>query len=322
MVPDYRRSLKRHYSRLGLALFLYMLATVAAEYAMQLLVASFWPEFLDSGWYLVTLSFVPMYLIGFPVFLWALPPAAPKELRPPKQKLPGKLFFPLLLMCFGFLYPGNLIGQGLNEALSFLSCLLNSGSSGSGGNALEMLASGSDLLPYSIVAVILGPLMEEITFRKLLLDRMRTIDKPAAVFFSALAFGLFHGNVVQFFYAFGVGLLFGVIYIRTGKLWYSVALYMLVNFFGSVVTMLLLPQIDMLHPLDALAPLLALGGYAMLLLTAAVAGVVLLIKHRKKLYVGDEYDRLRGMRFSTAFCTVGFTLYLLASIAVCAMAYI
>lgn len=315
MVPDYRRSLKRHYSRLGLALFLYMLATVAAEYAMQFLVASFWPAFPDSGWYLVTLSFIPMYLIGFPVFLTALPPAAPKELRPPKQKLPGKLFFPLLLMCFGFLYPGNLIGQGLNEGLSFLL-------SSSGGNSLEVLTSGSDLLPYSIVAVVLGPLMEEITFRKLLLDRMRTIDKPAAVFFSALAFGLFHGNVVQFFYAFGVGLLFGVIYIRTGKLWYSVALHMLVNFFGSVVTMFLLPRIDMLHPLDALAPLLALAGYAMLLMTAAIAGVVLLIKHRKKLYVGDEYDRLKGIRFSTVFCNGGFLLYLLVSLAVFAMAYL
>ena len=237
-------------------------------------------------------------------------------LWPPKQKLPGKYLFPLLLMCFGFLYPGNLIGQGLNEGLSFL--LHSSGS----GNALEVLAGESDLLPYSIVAVVLGPLMEEITFRKLLLDRMRTIDKPAAVFFSALAFGLFHGNVVQFFYAFGVGLLFGVIYIRTGRLGYSIGLHMVVNFLGSVVTMFLLPKIDMMHPLDALAPLLALAGYAMLLMTAAVAGVVLLIKHRKKLYVGDEYDRLKGIRFSTAFCTGGFALYLLASLAVCAMAYI
>lgn len=321
MASDYRRSLRRHYGRLGLALFLYMFTTVAAEYVMQFLVMWFCPAFLDSGWYLVTLSFVPMYLIGFPVFLTALPPAAPKELRPAKQKLPARLFFPLLLMCFGFLYPGNLIGQGLNEALSFLSFLLN-GSGGSGGNALEMLVGESDLLPYCLVAVVLGPIMEEITFRKLLLDRMRTIDKPAAVFFSALAFGLFHGNVVQFFYAFGVGLLFGVIYIRTGRLRYTVMLHVVVNFLGSMVTMLLLPKIDMLHPLDALAPLLALGGYAMLMMTAAIAGVVLLIKYRKQLCVGDEYDRLRGTRFSTVFCTVGFGLYLLASLAVCAMAYL
>ena len=314
MVSDYRRSLRKHYSRLGLALFLYMLVTVAAEYLMQALVLRFCPAFQDSGWYLVALSFVPMYLVGFPVFLTALPPAAPKELLPPKQKLPAKLFFPLLLMCFGFLYPGNLIGQAMNEGLSFF---LHS----TGGSALEVLAEGSDLLPYGLVAVVLGPIMEEITFRRLLLDRMRTIDKPAAVFFSALAFGLFHGNVVQFFYAFGVGLLFGVIYLRTGRLQYSIVLHMLVNFFGSMVTMLLLPKIDLLHPLDALAPLLALGGYAMLLMTAAIAGVVLLIRHRKQLYVGDGYDRLPGMRFSTVFCTWGFGLYLLASLAVCAMAY-
>ena len=315
MNPDYLRSLRRHYGRIGLALFAYLAVTLAAELLFEGAAAFLFPSFTRSGWYLPLLSAVPMYLIGFPIFLWVLPPKPEKELLPPKQKLPLKNLWPLFLMCFGFLYPGNLIGQGIDAVLS---AVFRAGS----GNPLEQLAGDSDLLAYGLLAVVIGPIMEEITFRKLLLDRMRTIDKPAAVFFSALAFGLFHGNVVQFFYAFGVGLLFGVIYVRTGRLRYTIVLHMVVNFFGSVVTMLILPHVDLLNPLNAILPLLCLSFYALLLMAAAVAGVVLLIKRRKSLYVGDGADRLAGRRFSTAFCTWGGALYLLASLGVFAMKYI
>lgn len=315
MNPDYRRSLRRHFGRLGLALFGYLAATFAAELLFQGLIVLVCPAFIQSGWYLPLLSAVPMYLIGFPVFLWLLPPAPGKELLPEKQKLPLKNLWPLFLMCFGFLYPGNLLGQAIN---AILSAVYHSGAS----NPLEQMAGGSNLLGYGLLAVVIAPVMEEIAFRKLLIDRMRPIDKPAAVFFSALAFGLFHGNVVQFFYAFGVGLLFGSIYVRTGRLWYTIVLHILVNFFGSMVTMLLLPHVDLFDPLNSILPLACLSLYALLLMAAAVAGVVLLIKRRRTLYVGDGADRLTGMRFSTAFCTVGGGLYLLATLAVFALNYI
>lgn len=315
MNPDYRRSLQRHYGRLGLALFSYLLATLLAQLLAQFAAEAFFPQFLRSGWYLPVLSFVPMYLVGFPVFLAVLPPAPPKELLPAKGRLPLKSLPALLLMCFGFLYPGNLLGQALNA-------IMNAVTGGGGGSPLEQIASDSNLLAYGLLAVVLAPVMEEITFRKLLLDRMRTIDKPSAVFFSALAFGLFHGNVVQFFYAFGVGLLFGVIYLRTGKLRYSILLHMLVNFFGSMVTLWLLPHVDLMDPLNSLPPLLGLAGYSILLMSAAIAGVVLLVRRRKTLRVGDEADRLSGGdRVLIPFCTWGGAAYLLGSLLICGMAY-
>ena len=51
-------------------------------------------------------------------------------------------------------------------------------------------------------------------------------------------------NVFQFFYAFGLGLMFGYVYTRTSRLRYSVAMHMLINLNGSVLAPLVIQQID------------------------------------------------------------------------------
>ena len=48
-------------------------------------------------------------------------------------------------------------------------------------------------------------------------------------------FGLFHLNLFQFFYAFGLGLMFGYVYMRTSQLRYSIVMHMIINFNGSVL---------------------------------------------------------------------------------------
>ena len=45
--------------------------------------------------------------------------------------------------------------------------------------------------------------------------------------FSGLMFGLFHGNLNQFVYAFVLGLCFGFIYVKTGNIRYTIGLHML-----------------------------------------------------------------------------------------------
>ena len=151
-------------------------------------------------------------------------------------------------MCFGVLYPGNLLGLGVDQlARAFFR-------SSAGGNPIEQLLSGSGYWAYALLAGVLAPVMEELCFRKLLLDRLRTIDKPSALFLSALTFGLFHSNPVQFFYAFGVGLIFGCIYLRTGRVVYTMVLHVLVNFFGGLVSTWMLQFVDLTRPADAILP--------------------------------------------------------------------
>ena len=322
MTPEYRYTLRKHYGRLSLALLAYYVVTNAAQFAAQYAVLAWAPAWAEAGWFLPALAFVPMYCIGFPIFLWLLPKAPPRELMPEKRSIPGRELIPILLMCLGVLYPGNLLGQGLDWLLRRV--FQTSG----GGNSLEVLMDSSSTWAFFLVAVVLAPIMEELTFRKLLLDRMRTIDKPSALFFTALAFGLFHSNVVQFFYAFGVGIIFGCIYLRTGRIGYSMVLHVIINFLGSAAVLFLMGDLDLtnLDPaalMEHLLPLLGLGIYALVLIAGSIAGIVLLIRHRRSLRVADGGDQLTsGSRFSLVFCRPGWLLYCLAALAVVVISYL
>lgn len=68
----------------------------------------------------------------------------------------------------------------------------------SGGIWIQMLTVG-----------FCGPVAEELIMRGLVYERLREMMRPAwAIFWSALLFGIFHGNLVQGIYAFFVGLFF------------------------------------------------------------------------------------------------------------------
>ena len=310
--------LRKHYSRIGLACFLLLAASFLSQFVLLFLAELLIPAVVQKTWFLTALSFVSLYGVGFPFFLLLLP-KAPEQL-PEKQKLGGMgEFFACLIMCMGILYPLNLLGTGLT---GLLGRVLGTG----GGNPLDTYLGSIDLWTVTVFAVILAPIMEELCFRKLLLDRMRTIDRPGAILFSALAFGLTHGNLSQFFYAFGVGLLFGCIYTRTGRIRYTILLHILVNAMGSLVPMILtrdlgdvdLAELASLWPIpENLPALLALGAFELVVLCCTVAGVILLIRRFPRLLQRTPEDRLGGplLAFRTQFLTGGFLAFLLASAA-------
>ena len=308
--------LRKHYSRIAMACFVFLAAAVAAQYVAALVLGLLAPELLLKGWFITALSFVCMYLVGFPFFLLVLPKAPPW--LPEKAALggAGELLI-CLLMCMGILYPCNLLGRGLTELLGRLL-------GGTGSNPLEEMLDQLDLWSVLLFAVILGPVMEEIIFRKLLLDRMRTIDRPTALLFSAMAFGLFHGNLSQFFYAFGVGILFAGIYERTGRLRYTIALHILVNAIGSLAPMLLmrngevsLEELQEVTPelLEQLPSMLGMSLFSLVIFCCTVAGIVLLVRRFPRLRLRGPQDQLPEPRtaFRTVFLTGGFTVFLLAS---------
>lgn len=315
-------ALRKHYSRIALACFVFLAAAVAAQYIAAVVLGLLAPELLRRGWFLTALSFVCMYLVGFPLFLLILP-KAPVQL-PEKAALGGlgELMI-CLLMCLGILYPCNLLGQGVTQLLGRVL-------GGTGSNPLEQMLDQLDLWSVALFAVLLAPIMEELIFRKLLLDRMRTIDRPTAVLFSAMAFGLFHGNLSQFFYAFGAGILFGSIYVRTGRLRYTIVLHILVNTIGSLVPMLLMGDGESLSLQELLAEgeealpavvenlpsMLGMGLFGMLIFCCTVVGLILLVRRFPRIRARSPEDRLpeTWTAFHTVFLTGGFAAFLLASV--------
>ena len=169
-----------------------------------------------------------------------------------------------------------------------------------------------------VFLVILGPLMEELIFRRFLIDRMRIYGEKTAVITSALMFGLFHGNLSQMFYASTLGLVFGFVYLKTGRLRYSAALHMMINLIGGILAPSLLEHSDMPDALtdtaaagELLKTGLSAGTVALLLYSFAmialfVIGFILLIVRRKDIrFTPQRWDLPQGMRFRTVCFNAG-----------------
>ena len=91
-------------------------------------------------------------------------------------------------------------------------------------------------LIFGIITVgIVIPILEELIFRRLVINSTCKYGYGAAIMISAFTFAVYHGNFIQFFYAFGLGILFAYIYCKTGKLRYTVLLHMAYNLYASMI---------------------------------------------------------------------------------------
>lgn len=304
---------KRCYTILGIALFAIAVITVLVQVVLAVtarLWASMGLDFVSSTWFSWLSTFVPLYLVGVPIGLLILH-RVPTVLRS-KVKLGGKNFWVLLLMCFPMMYFGNLVGTLLSIVLS----------GGSAQNALLNYAMDTSVLKI-VVMVILAPLVEEYVFRKQVIDRCVRYGENSAILFSAITFALFHMNLFQFFYAFGMGLIFAYAYTRTHSLRYPVIMHMIINFMGSVLAPWVLSHVDLealanMNPqaideaaLASLLPgLLLLLGYAALQMGLAITGLVLLIvKGRQLVFLPVEEELPKTHRLRVVCGNVGFMLF-------------
>ena len=165
---------------------------------------------------------------------------------PEKKNMKFGYWFVAFMCCFGIGGVGSVIGSivnvllilpggicgGLIRALAFLT--------GPGPtNVVDNLLYADDSWIYLFFGVItvgiVAPILEELIFRKIFIDSTSRYGFAASILLSALAFGIFHGNFVQFFYATGLGVLFGYIYASTGKLRYTIFLHMGYNLYAALI---------------------------------------------------------------------------------------
>ena len=120
---------------------------------------------------------------------------------------------------------------------------------------------------------------------------------------SGVLFGLSHGNFYQFFYAFGLGVVFAYVYINTGKLRYTIIFHAIINFLGSIVA---------LHAADNIWFAMA---YSIFMLAAVVLGIVFLIIYRREISWKPAIVVIpRGRRFETLFLNLGMILFFFVSV--------
>ncbi|WEV73819.1 CPBP family glutamic-type intramembrane protease [Bifidobacterium sp. ESL0798] len=220
---------RKRFSNIGYALDL----VVLVWYALVSVIGEVTRQFVDPAklpmWAEFLLSNGPLYAIAIPLSLLVFR-TIPKVKRKTSNMGVG-MFLALMAISFPLADIGNIIGNILSGLLS----------NDQAQSSISELLEGLDPISLLLFTVIIGPIFEEWLFRRLLIDRMQQYGEKTAILVSAFAFGLFHGNLFQFFYAFGFGLLLAYAYVRTGKLRYTIAMHMTFNFFGGF-----LPQMTFL----------------------------------------------------------------------------
>ena len=300
---------KKHFSKLGLGTFAILGLGAVVQILLMSVVNTVWPQWLEHSWGMWLVTFAPLYLVAVPIGLLLLRKVPAKPLEKHDLK-PGR-FIVSAIICIFMMYAGNILGTIITVLLQLLPGI-------SAGNPILGYATDNAFLPKVLFMVILAPVIEEYIFRKQLIDRMHTYGEKLAVITSALMFGLFHGNLSQLFYAFALGLVFGYVYLKTGKLRYSIGLHMFINFLGSVIGPLFVEKIavlDTIETLDmaALEPilpwLLGFGAYVLVLIGLAITGLVLLcINKRRVSFATAELELPKESRLRTVYMNVGMIL--------------
>lgn len=316
---------KPPFSRVGWTLFAILGITTVLQIVVAALVTVFVPELFEASWFTWVLSFVPLYLIAIPLGYIIIRPL-PKLITPQQKMSFGKLIG-FLAMSYAVMYIGNIVGM-LNAGIGALKGeeLLN---------PLEELLTGSNIFFELAFVGLLAPIIEELVFRKMLIDRIRAYGEGTAILISGLTFGLFHGNLFQFFYAFGLGSLFAYIYLRTGRIRYTIFLHAVINSFSVLLSQLLLGNSDTEalqnlsgeNPEELISTIqrnlpqyLLIGICSMAVMVLFVSGIILLIKKRKQavLFIAPKELPKEG-RFKKVFVNWGMALFILLSLGL--MAY-
>ena len=102
--------------------------------------------------------------------------------------------------------------------------------------AAELIYTPS--FPVQLLCVgILVPVAEELVFRGLMYKRLRSYSKVfSAILISALLFGVYHGNIVQFIYAFFAGIGLAFVYEKKGTVLAPMLLHIVMNITSCVAT--------------------------------------------------------------------------------------
>ena len=277
-------SARRYFSFWGFSI---LTAFVMQEIAQILILTALYlaaPSALNNPYITSAIGIIPLYCVGLPICLWLtrkLPRVSPQRARIPAGKLLGGL-----CVAFALMLTGNTASMLITNAIE-----LAKGSSVS--NPVSSLTQDNPVIATLIFTVIVAPILEELFFRKLLCDRLLPFGEGYAVFISSAIFALAHGNFFQIFYAFLIGCFFSFIYVKTGKIGYTVIYHVIINFTGTLVVMWITSAVDA----DAIAksgitldmlkentlPVIAYIAYDALMIALSFIGTLIVFTNHKKI---------------------------------------
>ena len=230
------KSHKKIFSKLCFSLLAYCLTIEIVATIVSIALKSYAPSILNNYNASLIISLIIQYAIAFP-FFYLLLKKIPDTVQIEKRKLKFREFAKYaLIVCFA-MYVGTTISNVLINAIQNLV-----------GEAPEntvntLLNNTTAIVSIALVGVV-GPIFEEIIFRKLLIKKLLPYGDLVAIIFPSLLFALFHENLYQLFYAFLIGASLSYVYIKSGKIIYTMILHIFINLFFGVIPSMVLSSFD------------------------------------------------------------------------------
>ena len=286
-----RKQDRKLFSSVGVALTVLVVLVLAIQSVFSIVVSRIDPELWKLPWMSWLIVVVGFYLTAFPVFciLMKKVPNSPKGEA--KTLKIGKVIS-LFIIGMATLYLFNFISVGINYLIGMLK-----GSAVVNPYAATVNASG--VFYTVLVTGIIAPIIEEVLFRGILLDKLRLYGEKVAIWVTAIAFGLFHLNTSQSLYATALGVLLAYIAVKTNRIKYCIILHMAINIMGS-----------------AIAPFLLAIGYVeaigVMVLFFLIVGIILFIRMKKHPIVEDGGEQLvvQSVRKTVIFGNPGMIAYI------------
>ncbi len=280
-----RRRAVRAYSRMFFAIAVFQIvgqlsALVIQSAIMFLFGEEYAYDLLKNPYVQMGLQVLCMYVLAFPAFcLCCL--GLPKS-KHVKSKMSFGEMLVLLLFNQACMSLVNLVTQPIVATFEEMIGYTYD-------PAFDSLVTNAPIWLVIVVVVIIGPIIEELMFRKILFDRMSVYGDRLAIIVTAVTFGLFHANLYQLFYTACFGFVLGYAYAKTRRIKYPIILHMIANFLGTVPVLMLADYVSNVPEIDAnvtMTPEIAeqilvwLGATLTLLFTnygMAIAGIITVI---------------------------------------------
>ena len=294
---------KKFFSKIGFNYLIFGLVSLIIQIIVINIIGGVNHNILSDINILAIISSICNYILPFPLFFYLMRKIEKQNLE--KQSLSLKKFLLYLAITFTLMWIGNLVGVTVTSLIGNLFQIDIS-------NPVEYLINSSDIWLNLLLISIIGPIFEEIFFRKFLIDRTIKYGARVSIILSAVIFGFFHGNISQLFYAFLLGGFFAYVYIKTGKIIYTIALHIIVNLMGSVVSLFVSESINALTANTyGTIDLLIIILYFLIIVSALFAGILSLLMFRKSKFNGSKTQIALKHPLRTSLLNPGMICFIL-----------
>lgn len=292
---------KKFFSKIGVNYLILGITALSFQIIIANILSIANPHFIENMNILSILSAICNYILPFPIFYWLMKKIKAEPLE--KQSVNVKTFITYIGITITLMWIGNIIGLVIT---SIVGVAIQNDIS----NPVSELINSSDILLNLLIISIIGPVFEEIFFRKLLIDRSIKYGAKVSIILSAVIFALFHGNLNQFFYTLLMGGFFAYVYIKTGKIIYPIILHSIINLMGSVISLIIANSIINIQTAINPTDIIILSIYFITLCIFIAIGVLGLCNYQKARFNGIKTRINLKNPFKTVLLNPGMVCFI------------